>query len=112
MKLNKEQLDILNKKLGKYILKKRCTICRHKKWLSMDNVFEFPNFDRDVFMLNGRIIPIIIIYCENCGLQIPFNAIILGIVEKDKLRKKAKKKVKKKKWLNTSKKKLKGGKEK
>ena len=89
MIMKKEVLSKLKKKLQKTVSK--CPICKKDEWTMPEHVFTIVEHNS----LGGTTTPVIAVICSNCGYQLHFNAIILGIIKKTEPKKTKKKK---KKW--------------
>jgi len=69
--------------------KRPCPMCGVGNWSVQDRVFELREFHGGSLVVGGTpIIPIIPVICNNCGNTILINAIIAGVVMKEKEEKK------------------------
>ena len=55
-------------------------LCKEKKWSTSDTIFELREFNGSSFKIKGKIIPLIPLFCENCGNTILINAIKAEII--------------------------------
>lgn len=83
MKLNEQQRKIAEKKLFDFF-RKTCEVCSGKEWLLNDTIFELREFEKGNLILGGKssIFPVITVTCKSCGNTYFFNAILLGLIEK------------------------------
>jgi hypothetical protein len=65
-------------------LKQACPTCHEHRWKLSDRVEELREYSGGALALGGdqTVIPIIVAFCDNCGTIVPFNALILGVVDK------------------------------
>lgn len=70
----------LNNKWGKKI----CPMCGQNVWSVQDKCYELRQFNREGFMVGGPIVPVVPISCQNCGNTLLINALIAGVIDKDK----------------------------
>ncbi len=84
MKLNDEQKKILETRL-RFLNKASCPLCEGKKWVIHDTIFEIREFHGGNFVVGGKsaIIPVVSVSCATCGHTLFFNAIQIGLLEKE-----------------------------
>lgn len=86
MKLNDQQEKTLLEKLDKFWQQsKKCPICGKDEWDVSDTIFELREFHRGSMAIGGqsKITPIIHVCCKNCSYTMLFNAIKLGLINKN-----------------------------
>ena len=58
----------------KWIGKKICFICKENNWNLHSDITEIRNYYGGSMVLGGKVIPIIVLTCLNCGNTLLFNA--------------------------------------
>ena len=84
MKLTEPLKQKLLNRLGATgFLDRSCPVCGKRNWRLSDRVLELREYHRGGIVVGGdqTLIPIIVAFCQECGAMIPFNALVLGIVE-------------------------------
>ncbi len=82
MKLTSKQKELLLKKLNKVVPNNKCPSCGTSDLVLGDRIYELREFSGGGLTIGGdsSIIPIIALFCQNCGQTHFFNAITLGII--------------------------------
>ena len=85
MKLTDEQLQIVIEKLQGFNPKGFiCPVCGNHKWNLSNLIYEIKEFEKEEKNIGIKhVIPFISLSCKNCSNTLLFNAIRLGIIEKD-----------------------------
>jgi hypothetical protein len=84
MKLTKEQQEKASEKL-KPFFNRPCS-CSGQNWILNDKIFELREFNEGNLVIGGKnssIFPVISVSCSKCGNTHFFNAILLGLIQKD-----------------------------
>jgi C4-type Zn-finger protein len=55
-----------------------CPVCQTNSWSPLARLGQISNLD-----FAGRMVPLVLIQCDNCGYLLSFNAIAAGIVPPD-----------------------------
>jgi len=64
---------------------KSCPMCGKTDWSIMGRVYELREYGETGLVLGGNtIVPIVPVLCKNCGNTVLVNAIIAGLVDRDK----------------------------
>jgi len=58
---------------------RNCPICMHNNWLLMTKIWQLPQFHQE----GDTNLPVISLMCNVCGYTIFFNAIAVGLVERN-----------------------------
>lgn len=84
MKLDEEKKDITIEKLSTF-LKTPCNLCQGKDWILNDTIFELREFQGGGLVIGGKssVLPVISITSKQCGNTLFFNAIQLGLIQKE-----------------------------
>jgi ribosomal protein S27AE len=84
MKLTKKQADKIVGELNKFI-PHFCPICHSGEMSINENIFEMREFNGGNLILGGQsaVFPVIPLSCGKCGHTIFFNAVLLGILNKE-----------------------------
>ena len=63
----------------------RCDICDSPDWILNDKIFELREFQGGNLVIGGQssVFPVITLSCKKCGKTFFFNAIALGLIEKN-----------------------------
>lgn len=85
MKLSNEQKDKAVNKLKEFTNTSICNMCGSRNWIVNDTFFEMREFNGGGFKVGGNvaIFPVIAITCERCSNTYFFNAIRLGLINKN-----------------------------
>ncbi|MBI5077718.1 hypothetical protein HZB94_05075 [Candidatus Falkowbacteria bacterium] len=86
MKLNDEQQKKLIEKLNEvWQQPKICSVCGHNQWDVSDRIFELREFHGGGMVIGGQssITPIVHATCKNCSHTLFFNALKIGLIDKD-----------------------------
>lgn len=85
MKLNEEQKNKAIDTLSSF-LKTPCSVCESKDWILNDTIFELREFQGGGLVIGGKssVFPVITVICKHCGNTLFFNAIQLGLIQKEK----------------------------
>lgn len=59
-------------------------MCDENDWNMSEIISELREFHGTGFMIGGSVTPVITVTCRNCGNTILINALISGILEKEK----------------------------
>jgi hypothetical protein len=63
---------------------KPCPMCGHAGWSVQDYVFELSVFQRGGLVVGGGpLVPVVPVFCDNCGNTVLVNAISAGVVERE-----------------------------
>jgi hypothetical protein len=81
MKLDAEQLDKTLSWIGEKWKDKRCPICENPNWSVSKTVFEMREFNPQGFVVGGPVAPLITVTCNNCGYNVAFNALKIGVID-------------------------------
>lgn len=83
MKLTSQQEELVLKKLKDFF--NRSCECNGHDWIINDKVFELREFNGGSLTIGSQqsVFPVITISCKNCGNTYFFNAILLGIINKN-----------------------------
>ena len=87
MKLTEDQIKIVVNKLNSDSKGGiTCPVCGNKLWTVNNKVMEMREYHDGKFVMGGdaSIMPVVSLVCSQCGNTLLFNAIRLGVVEKDK----------------------------
>lgn len=84
MKLNEKQKKIAGEKLSVFF-SKPCEVCSGKEWVLNDTIFELREFEKGKLIIGveSSIFPVLAVTCKSCGRTYFFNAILLGLIEKE-----------------------------
>lgn len=86
MRLTEEQIKIVIEKLSKTapngII---CPVCGNKRWNVNNTISEVREFQNGSIILGGNssLIPIINITCQNCAHTLFFNALQMGLINRE-----------------------------
>ena len=84
MNLNESQRKLINERLSSVWNGKRdCPICISPTVWSIDGIVEVRAYNEGNHCPGAAITPLIHILCGNCSYTIFFNAIALGVVDRD-----------------------------
>ena len=63
-----------------------CPVCGEHLWVVNKELMELRNFNNGSIVLGegSSVMPVVTLSCAKCGLTLFFNALQLGVVEKDK----------------------------
>jgi len=86
MELTKEQIEAIVSHLGAKFPDSKCPVCDKNTWDLQRRVFQFTECAS--LIMGGAAIPAVVVVCKNCGNMLFLNAILLGIVERDKTKEK------------------------
>lgn len=64
----------------------KCPVCGEHLWVVNKELMELRSFNNGDIVLGGgsAVMPVVTLSCAKCGHTLFFNAIQLGVVEKDK----------------------------
>ena len=71
-----EQKRILKEKLDTLDIK--CVACGKDDFTIIDRIFQYPEFQGGS---NAKVIPIVVLFCDNCSHIENFSAVTLGIID-------------------------------
>ena len=63
--------------------KRECPICISRTTWAISTLVEVREFNECNHCPGAGITPLIQVECQNCGYTVPFNAIALGVVDRD-----------------------------
>lgn len=87
MKLTEDKVKIVIDKLDKDSDGGiKCSVCGEHLWVVNKELMELRNFNNGDLVLGqgSSVMPVVTISCAKCGHTLFFNALQLGVVEKDK----------------------------
>lgn len=86
MKLNEEQTKKLRKFFDTHLSPPPdCPVCGQKHWAANDRVYEARDYlGGGISVGEGRVMPFILVICQDCGYTMWFNAVAAGILESEK----------------------------
>ena len=56
-----------------------CPVCDANAWAPNSKLGQITNFASDEFEVN--VVPVLLVYCTNCGYTLPINALVAGICQ-------------------------------
>lgn len=63
-----------------------CPMCAHASWTVQENVFELREYHGGNMVIGGSaLVPVVPVTCSNCGNTVLINAIIAGVVDREKV---------------------------
>jgi hypothetical protein len=62
---------------------KLCPVCQSNKWGVSDKPVELREFTPGAFVVGGPVYPLVSVTCNVCGHTLLFNAIVMGVVDRD-----------------------------
>lgn len=83
MPLTNEQLEKLNKYLSSYFKSFgcKCPVCENRNWTFENELAVYQTYDTQYKMIiEGQVVPMVLISCNNCHYTLQFNAIKLGVL--------------------------------
>lgn len=82
MKLTTEQSEKVRQQLLSFGALGPCPTCQHRQWTLSELIVEVREFHGAGLTLGGSLVPLIAINCTRCSNTQFFNAIFLGVVER------------------------------
>ena len=84
MNLKGQQLKQVLKKLDGLWTNRTCSSCGTHKWIISDKIYELRQYaPKGSISISGNTVPVILAMCQKCGFTLTFNAIGLGVIDKD-----------------------------
>ena len=84
MKLNESQREFINDKVSTVWKGNReCPICISRTTWVIGTLVEVREFNEGNHCAGAAITPLVQVECNNCGYTVLFNAIALGVVDRD-----------------------------
>ncbi|HAT8958780.1 TPA: hypothetical protein JBA90_14065 [Legionella pneumophila subsp. pneumophila] len=62
---------------------KKCEVCQHNSWELADFLVVSPRFEGNL-TLGGKVAPHVLVTCKNCANTKFFNAVMVGIIDRNK----------------------------
>lgn len=85
MKMNEQHRQLVWKKIKSKVYAKRCPACQEHFSLSgvtlYDDIVQMEQYGNGLRMYGGRVLPVVVLGCNNCGYLMNFSANLLGIID-------------------------------
>ena len=86
MKLTQQQqLEVL-KKINDLLGTFRCPVCGSTSWVVEETILKLTEFGAYFAVSSNRIYPVLVMSCTKCGNTLMFNAVKLGLVNKQDMK--------------------------
>lgn len=81
MPISSSQERIIKDKLSHHITSTRCQFCNGNQWSIHNEIVGLPIFDSEHKMIiEGSLVPMVIVFCNECGHSNYFNAMKLDLI--------------------------------
>ncbi len=81
MPISSDQMQKIELHLNKYLKFGKCPMCAGNQWTIESEIIVYPIFDTQYKMIvEGRVIPMVAVRCNQCHFTSNFDAMKLGII--------------------------------